>query len=180
MAKAKPLPDIAYLQECVIYEPDTGVLRWRERPRRHFHEDQTHQAWNTKFAGKAAGCLAKDGYLRISIGNLPYPAHRIIWLMLTGEQPEQIDHRNLNRSNNRLENLRAAPSGENHHNVRKLSTNTSGFKGVCWHSNTQKWLARIYHAGKAHHLGLYSTPEAAHAAYCEASARLHREFGRTS
>jgi hypothetical protein len=90
----------------------------------------------------------------------------------------QIDHVNGNPLDNRRCNLRLATASQNQHNQRIRCDNTSGFKGVSWYPNYKKWLATICFKGRSHNLGYFETPEAAHAAYCEASARLHGEFGR--
>lgn len=87
-----------------------------------------------------------------------------------------IDHRNGNGLHNFPSNMRRANRFGNMQNCGKFSTNTTGFKGVCYHKIAKKWMASI--SGK--YLGLFSTPELAHAAYCEAAARLHGEFARTS
>jgi hypothetical protein len=41
------------------------------------------------------------------------------------------------------------------------------------------WKSRIVVDGKEIWLGYFSTPEAAHAAYCEAAKQYHGEFART-
>ncbi|MCA8339501.1 AP2 domain-containing protein [Burkholderia multivorans] len=48
--------------------------------------------------------------------------------------------------------------------------------GVSSHPNTSRWVARIQHGGKQHYLGMFDTPELAHAAYVAAAKRLHGEF----
>jgi hypothetical protein len=90
-----------------------------------------------------------------------------------------IDHRDGDGLNNRRSNLRIATRAQNLHNQRIVRRNTSGFKGVSWNKRDHKWQARIYVNNKQFSLGYHATPELAHAAYCEASARLHGEFGRT-
>jgi hypothetical protein len=65
---------------------------------------------------------------------------------------------------------------ENKLNVRRHRDNKSGFKGVSLHRPTGKWIAFIMARGKHKYLGLFQTPEAAHARYCEAADELHGEF----
>lgn len=91
-----------------------------------------------------------------------------------------VDHQDGNGLNNRRCNLRGATRSQNLSNQRIRSNNTSGFKGVSRNKARAKWMAYIALHGKQHHLGYYDTPEAAHAAYVEASARLHGEFGRAA
>ena len=92
----------------------------------------------------------------------------------------EVDHISGNALDNRRENLRILTHSDNVKNARIRNDNTSGYKGVMWHKATQKWLSKIQINGKRIHLGLFDTPAKAHAAYCEASARLHGDFGRTS
>lgn len=89
-----------------------------------------------------------------------------------------VDHRDHNGLNNRRFNLRPATYAQNNHNARRRSDNTSGLKGVCWHTKTGKWVAQIQSGGRRRHLGLFTTPEAAHAAYQQASVQHHGEFGK--
>jgi hypothetical protein len=108
-------------------------------------------------------------------------AHRLAYLYMTGEWPPAgIDHRDTNRSNNRWNNLRAATQLQNSTNSSIRIDNTSGYKGVYWHIGARKWRAQIVSKGKIHLLGYFSTPQAAHRAYCEAAIRLHGEFARFS
>lgn len=92
----------------------------------------------------------------------------------------QVDHRDGDGLNDRRFNLRNATRSQNLQNQRTGDNNTSGFKGVSWCKRDGKWRAHIRLDGKHHSLGYHDTPEAAHAAYCEASAFLHPDFGRTA
>lgn len=69
---------------------------------------------------------ASNGYLRCGIthnGNsYSILAHRLAWLLHTGKNPsDQIDHKNGNRSDNRIENLREADNCLNQRNRHKKS-----------------------------------------------------------
>lgn len=88
------------------------------------------------------------------------------------------DHINGNTLDNRRENLRIATYMENGRNRGKQANNTSGFKGVSWHKRNRKWWAQIQVDGKHFSLGFFTTPEKAHAIYCEAATKQHREFAR--
>lgn len=72
-----------------------------------------------------------------------------------------IDHKNNNKLDNRLENLRFATLQENSRNCKISSRNTSGIKGVNWHKKTKKWQASICIDGLLIHLGLYDSIEEA-------------------
>ena len=148
------------LRELLDYCPDTGVFTWKIR------------ISNVK-VGDVAGCLEKDGYLRIQIDSRLHFTHRLAWFYVTGEwPPDQIDHINGIRDDNRIANLRAATRSENGQNRRKpQANNTTGYLGVTRHRG--KFLAKIRLDGKRKHLGLFTTPEEAHVAYLEAKRRLH-------
>jgi hypothetical protein len=89
-----------------------------------------------------------------------------------------VDHIDGNGLNNRRSNLRHATNSQNQHNQSVNSVNKSGFKGVSWHKKRGMWQARIRANKKRIWLGNYICVKEAHAAYCEASARLHGEFSR--
>lgn len=101
--------------------------------------------------------------------------HRFI-LGLTG--PWQTDHIDRNGLNNQRSNLRVATRSQNGAN-RKLRTNTSGFKGVCWNKASQKWQAAIQVLGKVKYLGVYENINDAHAAYVSAANESYGEFACT-
>ena len=100
--------------------------------------------------------------------------HRLI-LGLT-DQNVLTDHIDGNGLNNQRANLRACSNAENLWNRGVNSNNTSGLKGVSWRADIGKWHAKICVNWKQTHLGFFTTPEAAHAAYCKAAAELHGEF----
>jgi len=95
MAKHNPLPPLARLHELLHYDPQEGVLRWRDAAPRN--------------RGREAGSLKADGYMRVQIDGRRYYAHRIAYYMGTGIDPQhyQIDHHpDPTRTNNKLDNLR--------------------------------------------------------------------------
>lgn len=86
------------------------------------------------------------------------------------------DHHNGNGLDNRRANLRPATHGQNCANRALQRNNTSGFKGVNWHSHSRKWKAQIRANGTKRHLGVFGTPEEAARAYDDAARELHGEF----
>lgn len=127
-------------------------------------------------AGNRAGCLANNGYRYIKINDKAYLEHRLIFLMHHGELPECLDHINGVKNDNRIENLRPASLSQNQHNAKTSSNNTSGIKGVCFHKDTQKWMARVKIGGKSKHLGLFTDLAEAEAVIRQARESLHGEF----
>lgn len=89
---------------------------------------------------------------------------------------EICDHINGNSLDNRRQNLRLVTSSQNAINRRIGKHSTSGFKGVSWNKNAGKWQAYICINGKQSHLGYFTDPATAHAAYCEAGREHFGEF----
>lgn len=166
--------------ECFRYAPVTGVLIWKERPREHFPTEGGWICFNSRNANTAAGHHETSGYVSVRVDYKPYRAHRIIWEMHNGPIPAgmQIDHIDMDRSNNRLENLRLANNAQNNSNRGLQSNNTSGFKGVYWDPERRKWVAVIKLTGKTKRIGRYSTKGLAAVARAKAALRYHGQFAR--
>lgn len=151
------------LKELLNYDPDTGIFTRRV------------SASNRVKIGDRAGSVNGMGYRHIYVDGNLYLAHRLAWLYVYGGfPPSGIDHINAVKDDNRIVNLREATQSENNQNRAKQSNNTSGFRGVSWHATAKKWHARIGVGNKLKHIGLFDTPEAAHAAYLAAKAELHK------
>lgn len=172
------------VRKLLDYDPETGVLTWKARTpdmfaSNRYPRERNCAIWNTRYAGKRTGCLGPDGYVYVGINNRARLAHRVIWCLVYGEWPPfEVDHHNLKKSDNRLENLRSATHAENKKNVAKSKKSTTGFKGVTYNKQNGKYQAQIKTNGKYTFLKYHDTPEEAHRAYCEAAARLHGEFAR--
>ncbi len=108
------------------------------------------------------------GYLKVCLNKKNYLVHRLIFLMHKGYLPELLDHIDMNKQNNTIENLREADKELNSWNREKQNNNTSGFRGVSWNKSASKWHAYITIKGTRYHLGLFSTPEEASEAYVKA------------
>lgn len=161
-----------YLKSILDYDPETGIFR------RKYRRDRGKD-WNARFSGKIVGGKSV-GRVRITLSNRHYLAHRLAWFYMTGNWPkEQIDHINLNPSDNRFVNLREATHSQNMMNTGLRADNVAGLKGVSWRKDKKKWGARIRFNGVRKKLGYFDDPEAAYRAYCEAAAKYHGDFSRT-
>jgi hypothetical protein len=166
---------IDYLHECFDYDPVRGLLTWRHRPRSHFKHSRQFGAVNTRFAGLPAGTLSPSGYLDVTIDGEKFRVHRVVWAMHTGAWPTRsLDHENRNKIDNRFVNLREASHSQNGANQPVSPRSKVGLKGVCAHNS--RYRAQISAAGKVRYLGMFDTPELAHAAYCDAARLHHGEF----
>jgi Holliday junction resolvase len=77
----------------------------------------------------------------------------------------ETDHINGNTFDNRKCNLRVVTTSQNGLSCRKLSRNTSGFRGVHFHKGTGKWESQIVINGKQEFLGLFEDRHLASVAY---------------
>jgi hypothetical protein len=84
--------------------------------------------------------------------------HRFLF-NLTKEDKMVVDHINHNTKDNRMCNLRIATRSQNAMNMVIPKHNTSGFKGVYWNKNENKWVASIKINGKNIHLGYFENIE---------------------
>jgi hypothetical protein len=176
-APIRTLPSVAYLRECLVYYPESGELRWRERPREHFTSSRYWHRWNANQAWTIAGTNGPGGYRQIKLDRHPYRAHRILWKIFTGEEPPAIiDHIDGDRDNNTWDNLRPATAEEQQHNRGLSKNNTTGLRGI--YPTGNKWRARISANLIRYNLGTFDTPEGASIAYEIAARELHGEFYR--
>lgn len=119
-----------------------------------------------------------------------YYAHRTVSLggkqskvilhrLLMSPGPElHVDHINGNGLDCRRANMRVVTLQQNNLNRGIRCSNKCGMKGVS--KVGSRFMAQIQTNGVRQYLGLFPTPEEAHAVYCAASATYHREYGRTA
>lgn len=112
----------------------------------------------TSKKGKVVNSLDGNGYFATKINGKTYSVHRLVYLIHYGKFPKnQLDHIDRCKTNNKIENLRDATISQNKMNITKLTKNTSGYKGVNWHSIGNKWLAQIMVNRKKYILGCSQT-----------------------
>jgi AP2 domain. len=164
----------AYLRERLIYDPETGVFTWRRKD----GPGKDNARWNSRYAGRQAGSIdSLDGYVRIRIDGRLYKAQRLAWLYHYGDWPPAVlDHRDRNRSNNAIANLRLASLADNARNASLRKDSSSGRKGVTWLKSRNRWAAVIRIGGRQRCLGLYKDIDAAAEAYLSAAKKHFGEF----
>ena len=175
------IPDAITLRSLLDYSPDDGGLVWRQRSREMFDSCGAFRSWNTKFSGKPAFRTVNSyGYLTGKLSGKRYYAHRIIWVLVTGNQPEEVDHINGNKTDNRIENLRSVTRTQNMRNRPISKNNTSGVVGVSWSKSDKKWSAHIRINGRQIHIGRFCRKDAAIAARKakEEALKFHKNHGR--
>lgn len=154
------------------YDPETGIIRYKYRE--YINPTPRQKQWKTLYEGKPCG-YDKDGYIRCVMPTGELYAHQIAFAIMRGYIPEEIDHENTKRNDNRWCNLREATRKTNCFNSGKRSFNKSGLKGVSWSKSNNCWRMDI----RAHNVRYHSyhkTKEDAYAAYCVKAIELHGEF----
>jgi hypothetical protein len=122
------------------------------------------------------------GYVTVSVGSRAkgdrqgYKIHRLIWALVHGEWPIEIDHINGDPGDNRLANLREVDRAGNMRNTARVCDR---YPGVA--PRDGKWTARIS-VGDSYvvQLGTFATEAEAIAARCGAERVLgyHPNHGR--
>ena len=159
--KIIPLPSQETLHALLQYEPATGVFRWRK-------------STGTAVAGSEAGWLHKAGYVYIGLGGRNYKAHRLAWMYVYGVDPSGLlDHKDRDKTNNRVANLREVTDGQNNQNKQVYRNNASGHKGVGWYAKRNAWRVRIQHEGAVRLVGFFKDIPSAVAARKAAEQALH-------
>lgn len=130
--------------------------------------------------GRKLGHVEANGYRRIMVDGVRVLAHRLAWFYVTGYWPaSDLDHRNLQRDDNRWDNLREATRAQNCAN-RAAGRGRSGLKGAHWNAARNCWQSYIKVAGRSQFLGRFDTAEEAHAAYVAAAVMVHGDFARAA
>lgn len=193
MSKQLSLPDQETLRHILDYNPETGALVWKVRPEwtfvvregERFTRKRKMRIFNRRFPGQSAVCFhtlkarsdkpSNEGRITpvITINNSRHGAGRVIWKLVHNEEPEVVNVKDGDWTNLRLNNLQATAEiyKAKHHTV--FGHNTSGYRGVSWHTKTNRWRAYIKVNQKNIHLGMYSTIERA----VDARARAELRYG---
>lgn len=163
------------LLDVLDYDPSTGTFIWK-----------VQRSGKGKL-GAIAGTVHHAGYRTIRIDGATFLAHRLAWFHVYGVWPQRLDHKDGNRDNNCVANLREATVSQNAANKVLAVNNTSGFKSVRGRPNKDgiiRWQAHIeiQQEGRRKHItiGTFDTPEQASNAYSEAAKKHFGEFARAA
>ena len=160
--------DKGYFKKYLTYDPESGTLRWKVT------------LCSTAIAGNIAGTKTRKGYIRIQIKGHRYYAHRIAWTLTYGKIPDgyEIDHKDLDKTNNKINNLRLVTKSQNLSNRGKQHNNKTGVKGVSVCPQTGLYKARVMLNKKEHFCGRFKTLEEAKEAVIAKRNELHGEFAK--
>lgn len=168
--KSKKLPPLKFLQECFSYSPVDGRLVYKQRPRRHFVDLRRMRVWNTRHSGKEAFYMDDRGYLQGHLDGHRLYAHRVIWKIMTGDDPPSlVDHKDRDRRNNRWTNLRLANHSQN-------AINSTMSKGVLFDKSRGKWMAYTKINQKMINIGRFDCKKDAEIARAAKVKELFGEF----
>ena len=139
------------LKTLLRYDKETGFFWWAKSVNRKI------------IVHSKAGCVNRHGYNQIKLNGKNYLAHRLAWLYEYGEfPPEEIDHINHDRFDNKIINLRTVLHKENSRNKSARSNRKSdGITGVHFNKRDKLWYAVIGVNGKQKHLGCFKEMEEA-------------------
>lgn len=151
------------IKEWIYYNPDTGNLRWLQSPRYEIP------------VGALVGWKDRKGYIRFKFDGENYSAHREIFNLMGLPVPDQVDHKNGTRSDNRWVNLRPATGQLNAYNKKRQTNNTLGVKGVTLRPDG-KYRARCTANGLRVSLGDWDTLEGAERSLMVFRDIYHGEF----
>lgn len=153
----------ARLKEVLRYDEVKGEFTWLVKMNRKI------------VVGSKAGSNC-NGYTLIRIDGVGYYAHRLAWLYKTGVLPDEVDHENRIKSDNRWTNLRPATRGQNESNKGLSTANTSGIKGVYWVARDKRWVTKVEKDGKVHTAGRFKLLGDAAKAIVALRLKVHGEF----
>lgn len=152
-------PDILILKSKYRYDRHTGIFTYKNQEKKRF-----------------PGFKRRDGYMSMSVGGRSFLAHHLAWFYCYGTWPEEIDHKDRNRSNNKINNLRDASRSQNNGNSNGWGIKKkSGLPRGVYRSSQRKknpFRAQIVTNHKIVHLGCFDSIEKAKEAYDEA-AKVH-------
>jgi hypothetical protein len=186
LKKIATLPDIELLNKLFVYDDGLLIRRTLDVSDAEYIgiSEKAVRQWNTRYAGLEAGHCFTSTYGTLSkqvrILGKSYYVHRVIYKMLTGLEPEIIDHIDGNPLNNKIDNLRSVDNQTNTKNAKRSKANTSGHTGVSFAKTAGRWEAYIWKDCKKINLGLFDILEDAIAARKRAEVELdyHENHGR--
>lgn len=175
----KEHPSQNYLIECFDYNMVSGKCFWKERPQSHFSSEKQARRMNKRYAGKEVGTFIKSGspmgYRFVKLFGKCWYLHRLIYIYMKGEVPLNVDHINLDKSDNSWINLRHATLSQNCCNIKPRAS--SGYLGV--HKTTKgDWRVQRKKDGIVYQGGTHSSIIDAAKASDKLAIALHGSYAK--
>lgn len=186
--KPKPLPPQSFLMDCIDYNPETGDATWKRRPFSHFRTIADANKQNAKMTGKVVGFkfVANKGagpiYRQVTMyhngSRHHFFLHRLVWMIHYGIDPldNEVDHRDRNGLNNRIDNLRLCTHSQNHYNKVRPPAKRGLPKGIFRNPNGKRYVAILVRHRSRRHLGTFDTIQEAQTVYNRALTLAAGEF----
>lgn len=130
-------------------------------------------------AGKIAGSLHHSGYRYVKLQGKSIANHRIIFMLHHGYFPKEVDHKDRDRRNNKIENLREATSSLNSLNRTVSCKSKSGIRGVIFNEKINKWMVQINVDKKQKYFGSYHDLEVAKFVAEFIRHKYHKQFSNS-
>lgn len=158
-----------FVRDNFIYDPATGEVWW-SKPR-----------GVNRDLSKPCGGVSARGYLHVGTTiegkHINLRLHQVAWFLFYCVWPERmIDHKDNDKTNNALDNLRLASDRQNSHNSKGHKDSMSGYKGVSWDKRINRWVARLHTNGKSKHIGSFIDALDAAEAYNKVAKEVFGEF----
>lgn len=153
-----------YIGEHFAYHADGHIVRTKRDP-----------GQNGGRLGKALrGYRHYSGYRYMRIQGRHWALHRIVFLLNHGYLPAQVDHINRDKSDNKIENLRASTPTENSFNA--FRPNKTGIKGLLIDTRTKKYYGSVAKNYKHHYTKRFTEKELAHKALIKLQKELYGDL----
>ena len=164
----------AYAAEYLRFDFEAGEIYWKKSRGSRKAGSRAGNVWTKQRTGRQ--------YRRIGINKKDYFEHRLLFCFFhrSNKSGFEIDHIDQNSLNNKIENLREVTRSDNAKNLKQAKNNTSGYTGVRWDNQRQKWESRIYVDGRRIHLGRFTKKREAifRRKLAEIHYRFHPNHGR--
>lgn len=131
------------ITNMVYYDKSSKtMLRWKISESTKIRKDM-----------QAGRICSTSGYGRITWRGSTEYIHNVVWKLFHGNVPENhvVDHIDLDKSNNSIDNLRVCTIAENNRNTAIKSTNKTGVKGLFWDKYNNCWRGTVTINGKVHY-----------------------------
>jgi hypothetical protein len=153
----------------------TTQIITQESLKEWFDFDGVTLSWKDK-TRETKICKNAAGYAMIRYAGNARLVHRLVFIMIHGYEPKQIDHIDGNPANYSISNLRDCGQSENGMNKVVQSNSKSGLKGVFWDKAFKRWVVCVQKNGKKIRVVQFPSAEDAYEFACLLREVVHGQF----